>query len=674
MAGEAETAGKASENLYVQLIGDGKSYGNMLKGAVQQTEQASRAIAQETAKITAAVKNDVAEDSAILQHMTESRLAKVGQRAVGSGLIIVGLVKRMLGAFQSFEHGARSAFVESETTLMRLTGVLEANGAAVDETMAKYEEFADTMKATSTMSGTAAKQLLANAGNFGMVGNAAMRAVRDAQALAARKGGDPGQWIRAISMLEQGQVAREFMRLTPEIKKAKTEAEKIKLINKFIAESQRFINAEAATAAGRWRQMKNEIGDVLEILGKTIVNAMKPLVEMATRAARWFQSLNEEYQTLISNTIQIATLVTIATAAWGIFGGPIKDIIYLVGFLVGKFGLLVAAVAGVGYAIYRIADAYGVWDALKAKIQETLDWLTDYFGESWDAIVQSVSRGDLTLAVEIAWLQIKVAWLEGTRAIREAWIGMQLAVGKTVVDWGVSIVKMYWKVVAGAMRALLALQVKLWVVSEEEAKMMQIAYNMLEFGLTSMAEKTGKKIKDNLEKSTAEGMKGVKDEIDKAKAELNAALGKNKTTEEDNLWFAFMGDTAEWRAYLEEEFGIIVDTAADYGERSGGMFSNEFAKALKFDAAEAGTAEAMARIREFMDTGGIGGEGSGGGKGKYGALGAIGAGSAEGQWDLGNGPDLGEIADNTGRMEDILSRIESNTGRDPIVFNEAALA
>src|SRR5574343_305049 len=141
MADEAATAGKAAENLYVQLSGDGRSYGNMLNTAVAQTEKASAAIAKETQKITAAVKNDVAEDSAILQHMTESRLAKIGQRAVGTGLIIVGLVRRMIDAFQSFEQEAVQAFQEGETARRRLQGVLEANGAGVDETMEKYGEF-----------------------------------------------------------------------------------------------------------------------------------------------------------------------------------------------------------------------------------------------------------------------------------------------------------------------------------------------------------------------------------------------------------------------------------------------------------------------------------------------------------------------------------------------------
>jgi len=421
MADEAAAAGKAADALYVQLIGDGRSYKNMLGSAVKQTEQASAAIASETKKITEAVKNDVAEDSAILAHMTESRLAKVGQRAVGSGLIIVGLVRRMVGAFQAYEGAAIHAFKEAETAEMRMRGALETHGGDVEKTMMQYREFADEMQRTSTMAGTTAKALLNTAEGFGLTGEKAMRAVRDAQALSARKGGDPGQWMRAISFLEQGQVSREFMRLTPEIKKAKTEAEKLRLINKYIAESQKYINKELDTASGNWRQLKNEVSDLFEIMGKEIVKALKPFVDFGIEAARWFKALSPEIQRVTANVIQIAAIVVVATTAWGIWGSAIKDIVILFGMLLSKFGLIVAAIAGIGYAIYKIADSFGVWSDLKKIAKDAADSIESYFGDAWAGIVSAVKRGDLAMAFKIVGAAARTVWTDISNAFLDNW-------------------------------------------------------------------------------------------------------------------------------------------------------------------------------------------------------------------------------------------------------------
>ena len=709
MANEAAAAGKAADNLYVQLIGDGRSYQNMLNGAIKQTEQAGAAIAAETSKITAAVKNDVAEDSAILAHMTESRLAKVGQRAVGSGLVMVSLVRRLIGAFQSLESGAISAFKEAELAVVRMNDAIESNGGNVEKTSARYEAFAAHMQEVSTLSATAAKQLLAVAESAGLSGDAAERAVKDAQALAAKKGGSAGEWMQPLAFLEKGQIHRAFMRLTPEIRAAKTEMQKLALVQKYLDKAQSASGKELATATGHWRQFKNEVSDVLEVLGKTIIDALRPVVQFGIETSRWFKALSPQFQKIIAQVVQWASLATVAVAAWGMFGGAIKDIVMLIAMLVSKFGLLIALAAGVGYAIYKIADSFGVWDDLKKKMQGVVDWFKGYFQEGWDGIVSAVKRGDLEMAWNIALAQIKLAWVDATNALADTWDKFvqdyKIGIDKMIID--TKGLKQAWETLKGGAataaagvgfgaerigneikfakdtaKSLLD-DIRDLNKASKERGMSWASYSMNLYRILSGDQQSAAvdEAFDNLNKNNQKATENFKQTIDliwkwttdtiasidkvndqATRAAASAAAKRNlqgllDQAEEDKI---FEGAAAMWMD--------LVKPAEEAGKRAGKAFSDEFKKAMRVDAVEFFSLEGQTSMEEFLRTRTHGGEG----KGKGGMGGPVNAAEVNPQlFDMG--VTLDGQASTAKHMDGLLAKIERNTGREQLVLTGAGL-
>ena len=714
MADEAAAAGKAADALYVQLIGDGRSYKNMLGSAVEQTEQASAAIASETKKITEAVKNDVAEDSAILSHMTESRLAKVGQRAVGSGLIIVGMVKRIVGAFQSMEHEAISAFKETETAEMRLSAALETHGGDVEGIMEQYKGFADEMQRVSTMSGTMAKQLLGSAEKFGLTGDKAMRAVKDAQALAARTGGDAGGFIRSISQLESGFVSREFMRLIPALKKAKTEAEKFQLVNKYIADSQRFMNKELNTAAGHWRQLKNEVQDVLEVFGKQIVEALRPLVDMGINAAKWFKSLNPDLQRTLAKITQIVSLVAVGATAWGVWGGAIKDLSTLglnviIGLASSLLSWPVLLAAGIGVVIYKSIDLQMTWKDVTSAMQDAWQWLVGYLTPAVEGFVSALKAGDLQMVWKIFSAAFRTAmtdianlfqanWERVWPWFKENWFTVLSDLGRVlglVWDESWKRVKIFAVAAKDLLEALaewlgnriaLAIAVGLGKVDKGEAK--KTAYwlgNIFENQVTIALGNAWLKMKkigpfDPLKnfKWSAKLFPGLTADVSEfantARDELSNLLDAEKMQREFEQQekffekFGFWEPDAAMREWWDLQ-SLLVEQSKEKGREAGEEMSKEFAKALRFDAALSDSAESAFRAWEFQMTGGTGGGGGGKGMGRFDAIGAD---TPEGAFEQFK-QDLGDMVTLNEKMEGLLGDIRKNTGRDPVVLQGAGL-
>ncbi|NUQ49283.1 MAG: hypothetical protein HUU27_05115, partial [Phycisphaerae bacterium] len=87
--------------------------------------------------------------------------------------------------------------------------------------------------------------------------------------------------------------------------------------------------------------------------------------------------------------------------------------------LVSPIGLAIAAVAGLGAAIVVHTGAGG--DAL-AWLGEQFRWLRDAIYKVIGGISDALAAGDITLAAQILWLALKLAWQQGVDALNRAWL------------------------------------------------------------------------------------------------------------------------------------------------------------------------------------------------------------------------------------------------------------
>jgi len=232
-----------------------------------------------------------------------------------------------------------NAFSEEEKILNQLTAVMEVNGREVESLRADYQEFAAEIQKTTTMGDEAALSLVKQAESFNLTGEAAKRAVKDAIAFAAINGSSAEAMIRVTAAMAQGDTERAmiFSRMIPQLRGVRDETEFLARYQKLVAAGQEAANKEMETASGRLKQLKNDFGDFLEMLGKIIADALIPMVSKLRDLVAWLQKLPDWLKkTLVALTALVAVLVTLTTV------GPL---------VIAVLTAIVASVKALGVAI-----------------------------------------------------------------------------------------------------------------------------------------------------------------------------------------------------------------------------------------------------------------------------------------------------------------------------------
>lgn len=195
------------------------------------------------------------------------------------------------------------------------------------------------------------------------------------------------------------------------------------------------------------------IGDALS---ETVRTAVSSITQLAITVGKWVRDNKELFATLF----KVGIALSVAGAAIVAFGGFVA----LAGFaltgisavlgvmasmftaLVSPIGLTVAAVSGLAY-----------WFATSTQWgQQMVSSLAGWFGELKDIAVEAfggiadaLAAGNLTLAAEVAWAGIKLAWLKGTDAIRTTWIGFKNVFMQTTTSMVFSAMEAWAKFTSG---------------------------------------------------------------------------------------------------------------------------------------------------------------------------------------------------------------------------------
>lgn len=317
------------EELVVRLTGEMSGYIAMLKNAETATK-------------------DTAEK---IEARFSEKLNQVGMAAVATGAALTA-------AFGGAAHEAFSAWSEAESIGIRLNATLEAQGRDVRALTEDYNDFALTMQKTTTAEDDAVLSMLATAEGLQATGDAAKKAVKDALALAAATGASEHAAIRLTAALAKGDVdmAQMYSRAIPGLRGVKDETEFLSRALKLTAAGEKALAAEANTASGAIKMLKNDFGNFQEEIGKVIAEGLLPFVQWAKDVVGWLASLSEGTKKAIAVVLGLGAglgallaIVGGATLAWSALGTALTAAAPIVAAVV--------VVAALTYAVYKLSGA-----------------------------------------------------------------------------------------------------------------------------------------------------------------------------------------------------------------------------------------------------------------------------------------------------------------------------
>jgi len=218
-----------------------------------------------------------------------------------------------------------------------------------------------------------------------------------------------------------------------------------------------------------WRVVKQGVFVVGSALAPTVIDLTNAVVRAAVTATQWVR----ENKALVVTVAKVAAGVAAAGiamiglglliagvgAVFGLLAGAVGAVGTALGFigtalgaLLSPIGLVVAAVVGLGTALLVWSGAGG----------EALAWLRDQFGRLREfvskvigGIADALAAGDITLAAEILWLSLKLAWQRGVAELNKVWLQARaLFVGTAQ--------KMWFGALSAAQQVLHALEVA-WI-------------------------------------------------------------------------------------------------------------------------------------------------------------------------------------------------------------------
>lgn len=248
---------------------------------------------------------------------------------------------------------AIAQFSDAEKTALRLDAAIEANGHSVEELKGQYQNFANTMQDLTTAEDDAVLGLLQTAESMGVSGEAAMRAAKNALALAAAKGIGATSAIRMTTALEQGNT-HMLQRQIPALRGVKDEAERAAIAQEALAKMFGVAKAEAESLAGQSERLSIRFNNLMEDGGAILAEFITPAIVKTQEFIAWLQALSPEAKRA---TVYILALVA-----------SLGPLILGIGTLIIWIGMLTTALTTLGItstaAAASLAIAY--WPVVAA--------------------------------------------------------------------------------------------------------------------------------------------------------------------------------------------------------------------------------------------------------------------------------------------------------------------
>ena len=434
------------ETMLVRLLGDGSSYQEMLKMALESTNNTAKFIVDSKAKIES----------------LKEGLQKFGSAAL-SAFAAFGV--------KGFLQNAYNMFVNTESILLKLKTAIELNGQASGPAIEAYKKFAEEMFNVSGTSKDTTYELLRSAESMGRSGKWAMQTAKTAIGLATtlNNGQDPDQFIMVQQALETGNAA--MLGRMQMLRGIQDPYRKLAIVQDLVNKGEKTGAEFMKSTEGTMRMYTQTLKELTKQFGKYVAEAVKPAIAQMTKIMKLFTNLEEPTKKLVVYVAMFGTallsigpiITTISTMVgpiigifingWNMIYAAIVGIVPLltaVGTYLAALGLpFIAAIAAIGTAVAALValviDHLGgieeTWTLLRDAIIAAWDYISEAGTSAWEMIREGFNT--LSKWLEPAVNQVRkwfdVAWRFVALAVSTAWYVIKFAV-TAFVDWAWPIV------------------------------------------------------------------------------------------------------------------------------------------------------------------------------------------------------------------------------------------
>ena len=313
---------------------------------------------------------DISELQSAMGRVQKS-IDDAGKRMTSLGKTISARVTAPLTALGGV---AVRAFGIQEKAEMQLRAALQANGREVDKLFDSYNAFAQQMQRTTVVGDETTLAMLAQAESFGLTADGAERAVKNSIAMQSAFGVNAQSALRYTAALEEGN-ATMLTRYLPSLREIDDESERVAEAQRILGNAFSSAEAEAQGSTGQMIQMKNAVGDLLEVIGDVIAEAILPFV-------RRIKEMAEAAQTADRSMIKMA--VTIAGIAAAI--GPV---LIILGQLTRALALVLTPIFA---KIAAIAGLVIAFEYVRRNLDVFINRIMRGFAHIRNIVIQEVDR------------------------------------------------------------------------------------------------------------------------------------------------------------------------------------------------------------------------------------------------------------------------------------------
>jgi len=207
------------------------------------------------------------------------------------------------------------------------------------------------------------------------------------------------------------------------------------------------MSGEDAKAAEEFSDALDRLWQVVNMgvfnIGATLAPTLQMVAEKIMRVAMVVSDWIKQNQQIIVTVLKVAAVVVAVGIALTVLGtiisglgtmlgvlitvvttvvAVLKVLAAVIAFLISPIGLVIAAVAALGTYLVYATD-------IGAK---ALAWLGDRFNVlkedallAYQGIADALAAGDISLAVRLLWLTIKMEWTRGVNFLEKAWLNFR---------------------------------------------------------------------------------------------------------------------------------------------------------------------------------------------------------------------------------------------------------
>lgn len=358
---------------------------------------------------------------------------------------------------------------------------------------------------------------------------------------------------------------------------------------------------------------RHQLNKAMAEMKVILIEIGEMLVPIFAKFTAGLGSVMQAWKSLTPESKKWVLVIAAAAAAIGplliglglfisVVGGVITGLGAMVGFVGSFIGLInpwTIGLAAVATGLVYLFTQTELGGKVVQWFQQQWSTLIEYLGPAIKGISAAISNGDLELAFQIAWVQIKLIFAENTQALQEIWIRFQVAFTNSWYKT-LNTIKTTWTEAQDKIAQITVITEGLITGStqEEITQRLQILR-----GMQKDKQKLLKEDADNAVKLAKAAEAAGENSVDNISRNL-----KKLKAERDKLVNRAMNPLAKGAAPFQGQgSGLIPGIANDPAIKEAGDALEDLDKKakikieMKFDAAGKGSTEALSRINDYRN-------------------------------------------------------------------------